>query len=529
MPRKFRNITNTLILAAENNGVPYEGNGTILDLMENGLILKVFCYLSNQDVFWHLGFTCRHMFDLACSYVNVIEFPWIPLRQENQEAMKIYEGYILQITEEAFVMETIKNIAVCQQKDKEEVIKIFEEISQYESKTIVFYQEDLYKMPWFGRNFIFLTTKCLYVERLQILDNLGDEILKHVLVDGVKYISALDITGCKINDNGLKKITDPLSQGGPLDGRKELHSFKMSCNTITNKGIKVLAINCLDLKELYLTNCTALTSDGLKDIAENCTDLQTLHLSYAKRFKDEDVQIIAQQFDSIHRVLYKKRLEHLGFSMCRNISDEGIISIGYHLKNLLSIDLCGAWELSDQGISCLVESCQQLRSIDVSGCWELTDKSLKAIADNCLRLETLNLGGCGCVSDSGIALIAVGCKHVKQLGLSACIGITDNGFQVITDNCYNLLSLDLSGSHNLSDDCAKYVVDHSDSMKLLDVRRCEKLSDECVSELRENKHGLTVLFKRALVNEEVIVSKNVKTKPRSKHKFAQKMQAFRRK
>ena len=73
------------------------------------------------------------------------------------------------------------------------------------------------------------------------------------------------------------------------------------------------------------------------------------------------------------------------------------------------------------------------------------------------------------------------------------------------------------------------MVDHSDSMKLLDVRRCEKLSDECVSELRDNKHGLTVLFKRALVNEEVIVSKNVKTKPRSKHKFAQKMQAFRRK
>ena len=88
MPRKFRNITNTLILASENNGVPYEGIGTISDLMENGLILKVFRYLSNQDVFWHLGFTCRHMFDLACNYVNVIEFPWIPLHQENQEAMK---------------------------------------------------------------------------------------------------------------------------------------------------------------------------------------------------------------------------------------------------------------------------------------------------------------------------------------------------------------------------------------------------------------------------------------------------------
>ena len=109
------------------------------------------------------------------------------------------------------------------------------------------------------------------MEKLHFLVNLGDEIVKHILMDGGKYIVGLDLEGCKLTDHGLKKITDPLNQGGPLDGRKQLINLKLNCSSITNNGIRVLAVNCIDLRELYLTNCTFLTSEGLKEISNNLT------------------------------------------------------------------------------------------------------------------------------------------------------------------------------------------------------------------------------------------------------------------
>ena len=541
MPKKFRQITNTVILASDSNDSTYKGIGTLLDLMENDVILRIFEFLPKNDIFWNIAYTCRQLFELSCSYVNVIEFPLIPLRHENKEGKKIYEDYINQITEEPFIAESIKSIVVCQEKDKHDIIEEFGKNSGYESKTIVFCQEDLYKMPWFGRSFILLTTKCLYTERLHLIDNLGEEILKHVLTEGAKYIAILDITGSRITDNGLKKVTDCLSKGGPFDGRKHLVSLTMNCNALTDRGLKVIASNCLDLKELFLNNCLHLTSDGFKDVAAGCTELQTLQLRYAKRFKNEDVHTLAEQFNSVDRMINKTRLKNLSLSMCRSISDEGVLSIGYHLRYLISLDLCGMWEVSDVGIQSVVENCRNLQTLDISGCWELTDKGIKFVAENCSKLERLNVSGCGCISDIGIILVATDCKQLKQLGLSACIGITNKGFNGIADQCDNLLDLDLSGSHNLTDDGANYVVEHSNALKFLDLRKCDKLSDECISNLRKNKQGLRVLFSRT--NIELIPSndkKIEKMKPKCVQpkisinnlkiqKFNKRIQVFRKK
>ena len=499
MPKKLQKITNTNILASDAEDDEYQGSATLLDLINNGVMIKILDLLPLVDVFWNVGFVCQQLYDISYRYISVVEFPSVSLKanqHDTQEVKKVFEEYVNQFTNDMLMVESIRYVVVGKEKDRENMLKEYRATSDYQTKTILFCQEDLYRMPWFGRNFIFLTCRCIYMEKLHFLDNLGDEIVKHILTDGGKYVVSLDLEGCKLTDHGLKKITDPLNQGGPLDGRKQLINLKLNCSSITNNGIKVLAVNCIDLRELYLTNCNFLTSEGLKEISNNCTDLQTLHLSYAKQFRNEDVMNLAEQFNGLHRVITKRRLTNLSLSMCRKISDEAILSIGYHLQCLISLSLCGTWELSDCGIRGVTERCHNLRILDLSGCWELTDQSMKSIAENCPNLERLNLSGCGSISDPGIGLITSNCKQLKHLGLSACIGITNKGFQMITDFCQYLITLDLSGSHNMTDDGAMYVVDHSSALTLLDLRRCLKLSDECVNYLQRKKIGLRVLFAR---------------------------------
>ena len=528
MTRKFRKITKTIILASETEENEYKGNATLLDLISNGVILRIFDLLPLSDVFWNVGYVCQELYDISFRYINVIEFPYIkPNQKDSQEVKKVFETYINQFTEDMLIAESIRYVVVGKEKDKKELLEEYQTTSDYQTKTILFCQEDLYRMPWFGRYFIFLTSRCLYMEKLHLLDNLGDEIVKHVLTDGGKYIVELDLDGCKLTDQGLKKITDPLNQGGPLDGRKQLINFKLDCSSVTDHGLKILAVNCIDLRELYLINCSFLTSEGLKEIANNCTDLQTLHLSYAKQFRNKDVMNIAEQFNGLHRVINKTRLTNLSLSMCRSITDEAILSIGYHLQFLVSLNLCGTWELSDSGIQGVTDKCRRLRILDLSGCWELTDKSMKSISENCPNLERLNVSGCGCVSDFGIDFIATSCNQLKQLGLSACIGITNKGFQMITDFCKFLVVLDLSGSHNMTDDGALHIVNNSCSLTLLDLRRCEKLTDECVEMLRRKKVGLKVLFARANVLNLPSTDKN--TKNIKSNKRVQKSRVSRKK
>ena len=527
MPKKFRKITNTIILASDSDETDYKGSTTLLDIVSNGLILQIFDHLPLSDVFWNVGYVCQELYELSYRYVNVIVFPTISTKsRDSQDMKKLFENYINQFTEDMLIVESIRYVVVGKEKDRKELLEQYQVTSDYQTKTILFCQEDLYRMPWFGRYFIFLTSRCLYMEKIHFVDNLGDEILKQVLTGGGKYIVGLDLDGCKFTDQGLKKITDPLNQGGPLDGRKQLINLKLNCSSITDRGLKVLATNCIDLRELYLTNCTFLTSEGLKEIANNCTDLQTLHLSYAKQFRNEDVMNISEQFNGLHRVINKTRLTNLSLSMCRNISDEAILSIGYHLQFLVSLSLCGTWELSDNGIQGVTTCCRKLRIIDLSGCWELTDKSMKSISENCPDLERLNVGGCGCISDIGISLIATSCKQLKQLGLSACIGITNKGFEIITDLCQYIVALDLSGSHNMTDDGAQYIVNYSSSLTLLDLRKCEKLTDECVKDLRRKRAGLRILFARGSVIDlpttEKISKKMKNTKRAQKNKVSGK-------
>ena len=95
MTRKFRKITKTIILASEAEDNEYKGNATLLDLISNGIILRIFDLLPLSDVFWNVGYVCQELYDISFRYINVIEFPYIkPNQKDSQEVKKVFERLI---------------------------------------------------------------------------------------------------------------------------------------------------------------------------------------------------------------------------------------------------------------------------------------------------------------------------------------------------------------------------------------------------------------------------------------------------
>ncbi|XP_051979119.1 dynein regulatory complex subunit 6 [Xyrauchen texanus] len=142
---------------------------------------------------------------------------------------------------------------------------------------------------------------------------------------------SLDITGCKIQDQGL----------AALGANQSLRKLTASeCVSITDHGIKMFCRQSRHLELLDVCHCVCLSDQAIEVLSIFCRNITTVRLAGCPKMTDTSVKYITR--------------------------------VGHFLKEL---DVSGCFLLTDCTPSFLLRSCPQLRSIRMLNCKNITKEA----------------------------------------------------------------------------------------------------------------------------------------------------------
>jgi hypothetical protein len=134
---------------------------------------------------------------------------------------------------------------------------------------------------------------------------------------------------------------------------------------------------------------------------------------------------------------------HLDISMCRDLTDHGVICIAETCPALLSLNLKGLSRVSDLGACSICTNCWYLTHLDLEDVFLLRDDCFwfssvhdgrKAANDNMLTsLASLCLTDCSNLTDRGIEGLAERCRKLDVLVLRGCDKITDTALRYMSN------------------------------------------------------------------------------------------------
>eukprot|EP00899_Mesostigma_viride_P011755 jgi/Mesvir1/20580/Mv14821-RA.1 len=272
------------------------------------------------------------------------------------------------------------------------------------------------------------------------------------------------------------------------------HLNVASCWGVSSYDLRVLARSLHELETLDVSNCK-IDDDGIMSIAESCPKLRQLSASNCPHVTDESLTSLAQHCRQLVAVdIAKTRVtdagvtvlvRSVGASLCslvlpRRVTDASVSLIADHCPHLRTLVLqegrrvtsasvkriaagcprlerldvpCLAFDevyegfgiplgeaLSKEDISALVVGCPGLRRLNLSRTG-LSDASVRTIAEHCPRLEHLDVSDCEGVSDAGIRAVAVGCRDLRHLAVAGCLRIKDAAIRLVAQQCPRLQAL----------------------------------------------------------------------------------------
>ncbi|KAM7303011.1 hypothetical protein ISCGN_018519 [Ixodes scapularis] len=231
-----------------------------------------------------------------------------------------------------------------------------------------------------------------------------------------------------------------------------LHCLCLSCCPfVDNECLKVIADECVNLKELDLRGCC-------NPLLNRLGFLQISHLSKLTWLDLYRTEI--EMFSLISIVRSCSNLDHLCLGSCPIVNnyDDIALELGTYLRGIRSLDLFRARTLSAVGVNLLARSCHRLVSLDLGWCTSVESGCIPELVRECPNLRRLLFTAIRVVCDADLFAIANYCKHLEQLDILGSSEATAAGvLRVLNDN--KLLNL-------------------------LDVSFCCKISAESVSEWR---------------------------------------------
>ena len=156
--------------------------------------------------------------------------------------------------------------------------------------------------------------------------------------------SSMRIAGGTITD----RVTDATFEGIFLP---ELTSIVVigdhGCD-LSDAGVRVIAIGCVNLLNIELADCRHLTCQSLAAIGQHCRALTSLDIRKCERINDDGVRALAQG------CMY---LQSLNLSQCGQLTNASLAAIGVTCKGLTTIDMSGNVKMTDVGIASLTKEC----------------------------------------------------------------------------------------------------------------------------------------------------------------------------
>ncbi|XP_045829246.1 F-box/LRR-repeat protein 3-like [Trifolium pratense] len=314
-------------------------------------------------------------------------------------------------------------------------------------------------------------------------------------------IQNIDLTLCsRVNDTSLTLIAGAY--------KNTLRRIDLSRSRFfTWNGILNVAVNCVNLVELDLSNATELRDAAMVGVAR-AVNLEKLWLNRCKLVTDMGIGCIA---------VGCRKLKLISLKWCVGVADLGVDLIAIKCKQLSSMDL-SYLPITEKCLSSIFKL-QHLEDLVLEGCFGVGDDSLNNLVVNqgCKTLKKLDISGCQNISHIGLSKLTSisGCVEqlvladgspvtlafadslsklsmLQSITLDGCI-ITSDGLKAIGNLCISLKELSLSKCSGVTDEALSFLVSKHRDLRKLDITCCRKITDVSIASIANSCRSLTSL------------------------------------
>ncbi|XP_017851539.2 F-box/LRR-repeat protein 15 [Drosophila busckii] len=242
--------------------------------------------------------------------------------------------------------------------------------------------------------------------------NLFDISWEDVLIPYVaSHLSLKDLFNLRCcSTTGQRFMEDALAK------RQEL---VLSGNNSKNiaQCFKVVARCCQRLEQLHLARCKWLTDRLLLPLLKNNKErLSSVNLN-------ECVNITALSLQPI--IVECKQLRVLKLSKCHWLTTGAVDALTLHQSKLVEFDISNCGAIGERCLNIFFRKLNKLTILSLANTPSVTDQVVIQIGFHCRELEHLNLIGCTAVSDFGVHALSVQCTSLQSLLVQRCHRITE--------------------------------------------------------------------------------------------------------
>lgn len=296
----------------------------------------------------------------------------------------------------------------------------------------------------------------------------SDSLVK-IIRSGGPFVRDLNLRGCiQLRDKwpsegeGIsdicRNVVNFSLQGSRID-KSSIHYFLLrnprleyinlsTLSSVTNSAMKVIAQSCPQLETLNVSWCNNVDTVGLKKIVQSCSRLRDLRASEIRGFDDEDFALQLFERNTLERLIMSRtdltdeslkilmqgvnplfdllsdrpivpprRLKHLDFHQCADITDAGAKSLVHNVPDLEGFQVSQCSQLSDDAIIDIVRTTPRLSHLEVEDLQNLTNNILIELAKSpcASHLEHLNISYCENLGDIGMLQIMKNCPNIRSV------------------------------------------------------------------------------------------------------------------
>lgn len=261
--------------------------------------------------------------------------------------------------------------------------------------------------------------------------------------NAVRNLTALNLEDCRITKIPLHFFL--------LRNPHLTHLSLRGLTNVTSSAMRILARSCSNLEHLNVSWCRNLDASALKPVLKACKRLKDLQVNELSGFDDEELLIQLFESNTLQRLLMshcarlddnslrillygpnpeidpftelpivpQRKLRHLDFSRCSNITDAGIKYLAHSVPDLEILQLSYCKQVTDEGIVEVIQTTPRLTYLELEEMEHLTNHALTEIAkaDCAATLEHLNLSYCENIGDTGMLQILKSCPNIRSLDL----------------------------------------------------------------------------------------------------------------
>ena len=298
-----------------------------------------------------------------------------------------------------------------------------------------------------------------------------------------RAVVAINLDGCRnLDDQSIL----PLSQ---IAKQLELISFA-GLTEITDDGVIPIVSSCSRLSVMNVNHCNRLSQSTLFCAAQSNKNLRTLHAA--------GVYVNNEGLQSLCQLLPSDVFTSLDISLCREITDFGLITVAKTFPRLTFINICGLSRVTGKGVRAICEMCWELRSINFEDLFLLNDSAFlfDQVDENRNELNMLKsltsvtLRDCVHLTDNGLVGLVERCRAIRELNLRGCDKITDKSlefmtatFKLSTAFSDHLVRLDLSFCPKLSASGISKLMEHCPILEEVNVSGISTMNDKHIDEI----------------------------------------------